>query len=85
MFVFPHGIHVDRDGNIWVTDGQDNFPQQAVAAGRPSAPPAAAATRSVIRSYKFSRTASSPDVRQGRRESARQASGSVVVLSAERQ
>jgi DNA-binding beta-propeller fold protein YncE len=21
MFVFPHGIHVDRDGNIWVTDG----------------------------------------------------------------
>jgi hypothetical protein len=22
MFVFPHGIHVDRDGNVWVTDGQ---------------------------------------------------------------
>jgi sugar lactone lactonase YvrE len=22
MFLFPHGIHVDRDGNIWVTDGQ---------------------------------------------------------------
>ena len=22
MFVYPHGIHVDRDGNIWVTDGQ---------------------------------------------------------------
>jgi sugar lactone lactonase YvrE len=22
MFVVPHGIHVDRDGNIWVTDGQ---------------------------------------------------------------
>jgi len=21
LFVFPHGIHVDRDGNIWVTDG----------------------------------------------------------------
>jgi streptogramin lyase len=21
MFVRPHGIHVDRDGNIWVTDG----------------------------------------------------------------
>ncbi len=20
MFVFPHGIHVDRDGNVWVTD-----------------------------------------------------------------
>jgi streptogramin lyase len=27
MFVFPHGIHVDRDGNIWVTDGQDNLPR----------------------------------------------------------
>ena len=22
MFVFPHGIAVDKDGNIWVTDGQ---------------------------------------------------------------
>jgi sugar lactone lactonase YvrE len=22
MFVFPHGIFVDRDGNVWVTDGQ---------------------------------------------------------------
>ena len=20
MFVFPHGIHVDKDGNVWVTD-----------------------------------------------------------------
>ena len=20
LFVFPHGLHVDRDGNIWVTD-----------------------------------------------------------------
>ena len=20
QFVFPHGLHVDRDGNIWVTD-----------------------------------------------------------------
>jgi sugar lactone lactonase YvrE len=24
--VFPHGIHVDGDGNIWVTDGRDNLP-----------------------------------------------------------
>jgi streptogramin lyase len=31
MLIFPHGIHVDRDGNIWVTDGQDNAP---AAAGR---------------------------------------------------
>jgi sugar lactone lactonase YvrE len=22
MFVFPHGIYVDNDGNVWVTDGQ---------------------------------------------------------------
>jgi DNA-binding beta-propeller fold protein YncE len=22
QFVFPHGIHVDRDGNVWVTDGR---------------------------------------------------------------
>ena len=20
LFVFPHGLHVDRDGNVWVTD-----------------------------------------------------------------
>ena len=35
MFVFPHGIHVDRDGNIWVTDGQDNLPRRAPRASRP--------------------------------------------------
>jgi NHL repeat len=22
MFVFPHGMHVDKDGNVWVTDGE---------------------------------------------------------------
>jgi len=22
MIVFPHGIHIDRDGNVWITDGQ---------------------------------------------------------------
>jgi sugar lactone lactonase YvrE len=21
MFIFPHGMHVDREGNVWVTDG----------------------------------------------------------------
>lgn len=37
MFVFPHGIHVDRDGNVWVTDGQDNLPRRGrgVAADAP--------------------------------------------------
>ena len=24
LFVFPHGLHVDRDGNIWVTDAQSS-------------------------------------------------------------
>jgi streptogramin lyase len=26
MFIFPHGIYVDKQDNIWVTDGQDNGP-----------------------------------------------------------
>src|SRR5437867_86757 len=26
MVAFAHGIHVDRDGNIWVTDASDNRP-----------------------------------------------------------
>jgi len=29
LMIFPHGIYVDRDGNVWVTDGQDNAPQAA--------------------------------------------------------
>ena len=33
MLIFPHGIYVDRDGNVWVTDGQDNAPQAARQAG----------------------------------------------------
>ncbi|MES1254492.1 MAG: peptidyl-alpha-hydroxyglycine alpha-amidating lyase family protein [Acidobacteriota bacterium] len=24
LFVFPHGFYVDREGNVWVTDGQAN-------------------------------------------------------------
>jgi DNA-binding beta-propeller fold protein YncE len=27
MFVWPHGIHVDRDGNIWVTDSRAPSPE----------------------------------------------------------
>src|SRR6266568_8943888 len=32
MFVFPHGIHMDRDGNVWVTDadGKDGKGHQVV-------------------------------------------------------
>jgi DNA-binding beta-propeller fold protein YncE len=33
---FPHGIYVDRDGNVWVTDGRDN----RVGRGRGAAPDA---------------------------------------------
>ena len=54
MFVFPHGIHVDRDGNIWVTDGQDNFPTRGrgAAADAPLPPPPAKPMGHQI--YKFS-------------------------------
>jgi len=40
MLNFPHGIHVDRDGNIWVTDGQDNRPRGRRGAGADAAAPA---------------------------------------------
>src|SRR3954462_4865381 len=33
LLIFPHGIHVDRDGNVWVTDGQDNAPVPARGTG----------------------------------------------------
>jgi sugar lactone lactonase YvrE len=43
MIAFAHGIHVDRDGNVWVTDANDNRPRPArgAAPGTP-APPAPA-------------------------------------------
>jgi sugar lactone lactonase YvrE len=42
MLIFPHGIHVDRDGNIWVTDGQDNAPRPARGGGAAAGSAAAA-------------------------------------------
>jgi sugar lactone lactonase YvrE len=56
MIVFPHGIHVDRDGNIWVTDGQDNLPRAARGATAGAAAPAAAPPAKVIghQVFKFS-------------------------------
>src|SRR5262245_26981580 len=42
LIVSPHGIHVDRDGNVWVTDYQDNGPRPA--RGVPAAGAAAPAT-----------------------------------------
>ncbi len=38
LLIFPHGIHVDKDGNVWVTDGQDDAPLAARGAGRGAAP-----------------------------------------------
>lgn len=40
LIIFPHGMHVDRDGNVWVTDGQDNAPTPARGT-----PPAGGAAR----------------------------------------
>ena len=28
MFIFPHGMHVDREGNVWVTDGRAATPEE---------------------------------------------------------
>ena len=42
LLIFPHGIHVDKDGNVWVTDGQDDAP--AAARGERGAGRGAAAT-----------------------------------------
>jgi hypothetical protein len=37
VVIFPHGIHVDRDGNVWVTDGNDNAPAPERGAGAAAA------------------------------------------------
>jgi sugar lactone lactonase YvrE len=39
LFVFPHGIFVDRDGNVWLTDGQDNLPKPVPGAAANAALP----------------------------------------------
>jgi len=43
MIAFAHGIHVDRDGNIWVTDAADNRPRPARGAAPAATPPPAPA------------------------------------------
>lgn len=54
MFIFPHGIHVDHDGNIWVTDGQDNLPRRGRGAAADAPLPPAPATVIGHQIYKFS-------------------------------
>ncbi len=39
---FPHGITVDREGNVWVTDGQDNRPRGRRGQPPPDMPPGTA-------------------------------------------
>ncbi|MDA1372105.1 MAG: hypothetical protein O2971_15250 [Proteobacteria bacterium] len=34
LMLFPHGLHVDRDGNVWVTDGQGPDPANPATAGK---------------------------------------------------
>ena len=50
---FPHGIHVDRDGNVWVTDGRDNRPGRG-RAGETSLPAPDPATIYGHQVFKFS-------------------------------
>jgi sugar lactone lactonase YvrE len=43
MIAFAHGIFVDRDGNVWVTDANDNRPRPARGAAPGTPAPAAPA------------------------------------------
>ena len=54
MMVFPHGIHVDRQGNVWVTDGNDNLPRRRP--GQPADAPLPPAPATVVghQVFKFS-------------------------------
>lgn len=52
--IFPHGMHVDKDGNLWVTDGQDNRPRRARGAPPDSPLPPAPATIFGHQVFKYS-------------------------------
>jgi DNA-binding beta-propeller fold protein YncE len=54
MMIFPHGIHVDRDGNVWVTDGQDNVPRRAPGAAADAPLPPSPAKLIGHQVFKFS-------------------------------
>ena len=69
LIVFPHGIHVDADGNIWVTDGNDNGAQMAAAAANPGAADVAGPPRAP-RLLADARVPQRPRGRRGRPRSA---------------
>ena len=52
LIIFPHGIYVDKDGNVWVTDGADNAPPAGRGAPPPTGPNPAATKGHQI--WKFS-------------------------------
>jgi sugar lactone lactonase YvrE len=54
MIAFAHGIYVDRDGNIWVTDANDNRVRPARGAVPGTPPPAQPATLVGHQVIKFS-------------------------------
>ena len=54
QIAFAHGIHVDRDGNIWITDAGDNRPRPARGSAPGTPPPAAPATLVGHQVIKFS-------------------------------
>jgi len=54
MFASPHGIHIDRDGNVWVTDWQDNLPRRGRGAAADSPLPPMPAKVIGHQVYKFS-------------------------------
>jgi hypothetical protein len=61
MIVYPHGIHVDRQGNVWVVDGQTNLNSgrgrgrgRGDAAASPAPPPPVPAVPMGMQVIKFS-------------------------------
>ena len=83
LFISPHGILMDRDGNVWVIDcgctGGTGGPRGAPAAARANGPGAAAGAQGASDFQVQARWHVDPDARQGRR---RTRTG--VLLSAER-
>lgn len=54
LIMWPHGIHVDRQGNVWVTDGQDNLPRRPRGAAADAPLPPAPAKVVGHQVHKFS-------------------------------